>query len=267
MSQNLSEINGFPLFFNPTTLVLETSPNYAIKRSSRYLSDLVEVMFSPDSLPLDVELFHLDHLINAPTDELSILKEKDLAYGFTILPARMIGREFVKTHGHSHPSIIGKHYSFPEIYAQISGLMWLFLQKHHPDDLSVIEECYLIKMQPGDKVLIPPNYAHMQINPSPNEPSITAGLYSQTVKPEFGFYKQKKGFAYYILDKGDDIEVLQNPNYSHHPPMIQLNQTTSTIFQVDDPLPPLWISLMKTPGSYGFLSNPSETAYKFSIER
>jgi glucose-6-phosphate isomerase len=262
---DLSALAGFRLSFDPDTLALETGPEIRLQRSSRTVRDLWEVLFSPDLLPADRILFYLDHIEAAPEAESKILAENELAFGFTLLPPARIGDEYVKTHGHSHPPVDGYPFSFPEIYAQISGRMWLFLQKHRPEGLDRLDDCLLVPLEPGEAVVIPPNHAHMQINPSPDEPSLTAGLYSRLFKPEFAFYKQQRGFAYYLLDRTGSFEARHNTSYDDPPPLRLLEDAAAAPYRLGADQLPLWSSLMQTPEAYAFLSHPEETARKFQL--
>ncbi|HSO27964.1 MAG TPA: glucose-6-phosphate isomerase family protein, partial [Anaerolineales bacterium] len=213
MTVDLSALVGFGLLFDPDTFEIKPQPGYEFNRSARHFAEVAAVFSERDALPPERVVFYLEHLAVCPAQEDEVLVKKTLAYGFTILPPLRIGREFNKTHGHSHPVVSGYDFSFPEIYAQLSGRMWLLLQKHHADNLAELEDCVLIKMKPGDVAVIPPNYAHMQINPSDKHPSVTAGLYSSRMKPEFDFYKQKQGFAYRLFASGDSYEAQFNPSY------------------------------------------------------
>jgi glucose-6-phosphate isomerase, archaeal len=260
---DLSKPCGFPLTFDPSHLTIETQTPFRFGRSSRTIGDLSQVLYSPEAGPPDQTVFYLEHLENAPEPELATLRSQELAYGFTILPPMRIGGEYVKTHGHSHPAVAGHPFSFPEIYAQVYGTMWLFLQKHAPQDLSGIEVCYLIKLNPGDTAIIPPNHAHMQINPSPDEPSFTAGLYCSLLKPEFDFYRKQRGFAYYLVDHAGSPEVIANPRYAKVPALEVIEQVRASAFETIDPGQPVWSALMDSPQRYGFLTRPAETIRQF----
>jgi oxalate decarboxylase/phosphoglucose isomerase-like protein (cupin superfamily) len=266
MNIDLSSKNGFPLFLESKTLKIITKDPYTLEYSSRNIKDLADIFLNPTSYQDDDEVFFLYHLVKAPIKELSILNEKNLKYGFTILPPIKIGNEFVKTHGHSHPNVEGYEFSLPELYSQIYGKMILFLQKHKPGDIGYIEKCYLIKMKPGDTVLIPPNHAHMQINVSKNYPSVTAGLFCGNFLPEFDFYKKMKGFAYYICDSDKGLDIRTNMNYLVKTKLEYIDNIKGTQFENVDSNDSLWNSFFDKPDLYDFLSNPKITAKKFELD-
>jgi oxalate decarboxylase/phosphoglucose isomerase-like protein (cupin superfamily) len=266
MNIDLSLANGFPLFFDKTTFKLFSKYPYKLEYSSRNMKDLVDVFFAPSEYQMDDEIFFLYHLKKAKKNEIRLLEEKSLKYGFTILPPKKIGNEFVKTHGHSHPNVEGYDFSLPELYSQIYGNIILFLQKHKPGDIGCIEKCYLIKMKPGDTVLIPPNHAHMQINISKKFPSVTAGLFCGNFLPEFDFYKKRKGFAYYICDSDKGLEIKTNMNYLVKAKLEYIDNIEGTQFENVDSNDSLWNSFLDKPDLYDFLSNPKTTAKKFGLD-
>ena len=59
---------------------------------------------------------------------------------------------------------------------------------------------------------IPPGYAHILINPSP-QPAAIAGLYSRSFSPVYEPIVQMAGAAYYLIDDGGE-PVIPNPRYT-----------------------------------------------------
>jgi glucose-6-phosphate isomerase len=262
MTIDLSSTAGFPLTFDLDTLKIYSSKEIEFVRDFRTALQLKDVLFAPDAVEPDKILFYLDHLNQAASSTMSLLAQQGLTYGFTTLPAVKIGREFVKTHGHIHPQLPGSSLTNPEVYAQIYGTMWLFLEKHNPDDLSAVEDCVLYEMKPGSMITIPPGYAHMQINPG-SEPSITAGLYGKLIKPEFDFFKKMKGFAYYILQTKSGVEFAPNMNYPTPPALKWIEQIQGTIFEPVDRQISLWQSFTQFPHKYQFLTDKAAMETRF----
>ena len=120
----------------------------------------------------------------------------------------------------------------------------------------------MYEMRPGAVITIPPGYAHMQINPS-SQPSITAGLYGRNIKPLFDFYKNKRGFAYYILESSEGYEVVGNSNYPTAPPLRWLDQLQGTQFEAVESDTPLWLSFNRRAQDYQFLVDSTAVGTKF----
>ena len=118
-----------------------------IKPEVRYLHDMKKVLYDKEWAK------------NAPNFELYYiyrgLKTKNgIRYDITLIPARMLGEEFVKTKGHYH---LG---SYGELYKILAGESIFLIQKKG------VKDVYFVKAKKGEYVLIPPQYGHTIINPS-----------------------------------------------------------------------------------------------------
>lgn len=264
MIKDLSDVVGFPLYFDIKTLTLE-SEDIKFSHHRRTAFDMKDVLYTPGDASPNITLFHLYHIEEAPFAAMKVLEDYQLNYGFTILIPQCVGREYARTHGHFHPLIVETPYSHPEVYAQISGHMQLFLQRNHPENPEIVLECVIIDMPQGTIVTIPPNYGHMQINIS-GEPSLTAGLYSRQFKPVFDFVVKKKGFAYYVLcdDSGGVVSEI-NQHYASVPQLSWINDVQGTRFAPPSQGVQLWKDLINEPSKYAFLSDPAILAIKFPV--
>ncbi len=132
------------------------------------------------------------------------VKEKDgLKYNITIIPPRMLGKEFVKTKGHYH---IGK---YGELYIVLKGKAIYLLQK---EKNGKIEDVYYVKAKKGDYIIIPPDYGHITINPSLEELKM-ADWSSKKCKSDYKSIERKKGGCYYYTKSG----WVKNKNYKKVP--------------------------------------------------
>ncbi len=130
-------------------------------------------------------------------------KKKNLRYDITIIPPRMLGKEFVKTKGHYH---IG---SYGEIYIVLKGKAIYLMQK---EKRGKVEDVYYIKAKKGDYILIPPYYSHITINPSSKELKM-ANWISKECKSDYKPIERKKGGCYYYTKSG----WIKNRNYKKVP--------------------------------------------------
>lgn len=120
------------------------------------------------------------------------LSAHDLRYDITVIPPRILCSEFVKTKGHYHPDNPAG-FGYPEVYEVLAGCAHYLLQKK---DLSDI---VLISAGTGEKVIIPPGYGHVTINPS-FETLVMANLVSTAFSSEYREYEVRHGAAYYELE-------------------------------------------------------------------
>lgn len=167
-----------------------------IKPEIRCLNDMSQVIYDKEWLK------------NAPDSELYYmyrgLKEKDgLRYDITVVPAKMLGQEFVKTKGHYHS---GK---CQEIYIVLEGEAIYLMQKQKNNE---IEDVYSVKAKKGDIVIIPSHYGHVTINPASQELKM-ANWISEECKSDYQPILKKQGACYFYTKQG----WIKNKNYSQIP--------------------------------------------------
>jgi glucose-6-phosphate isomerase len=130
------------------------------------------------------------------------LREQGLRYDVTVIPARTLCGEYVKTKGHHHPEN-GKGMPYPEIYEVLDGEAHYLLQTRSADDVR------LIRAVQGDRVLIPPGYGHVTINPG-KATLVMANIVSNLFDSDYSVYERLRGAAYFELPGG---RLVKNPCY------------------------------------------------------
>jgi glucose-6-phosphate isomerase len=129
------------------------------------------------------------------------LKQKNgIRYDITIIPPRMLGKEFVKTKGHYH---IG---SYGELYKVLTGEGIFLIQDKE------VKNIYFFRAKRGEFVLIPSNFGHTTINPSSKTLKM-ANWTSKKCKSDYKSIEKKKGFCYYYTICG----WIKNKNYKKTP--------------------------------------------------
>jgi glucose-6-phosphate isomerase len=137
------------------------------------------------------------------------LHHHHLRYDLTVIPPRALCGEWVKTKGHYHPkNPAGTGY--PEIYEVLEGEAHYLLQSREPYDI------VMISASAGDLVIIPPEYGHVSINPSPDKTLAMANIVSTAFESEYGEYEMLRGAAYYEMTSG---MLQKNPHYPATPPV------------------------------------------------
>jgi len=222
------------------------------KPSVRTVGDMRAVLKEPDC-PFHGPLYFMYRdLARSPQDH-AWLRSRNVRYDLTVIPPAVLCGEKVKTKGHYHPtnqSGVG----YPEVYEVLEGSAHYLLQAR---DLS---DVVLIKANAGDRVIIPPSYGHVTINPGNSRLSM-ANLVSTAFSSDYREYETMQGAAYYELADGS---LIKNPRYSRIPPLRRLDAKKMAM---RCPLCPA--SLYSMVGSYGeglvFLNRPED--YIRELER
>lgn len=110
-------------------------------------------------------------------------------YDLTIIPAIMLGKEFNKTKGHSHPE--------EETYQVLQGKAIFLLDTR------------IIKAKKGDKITIPTNCPHVTINPSKTKSLKLANWIAKNAKNNYSEIEKNHGACYYYTIDG----WIKNENY------------------------------------------------------
>ena len=183
-----------------------------IKPVPRMPIEMKDVVMDPDGLeiwerkkkPLYLMYRGVERL--ADKEIRNVFKENSVRYDLTLISPGFIGQEYVKTHGHFHPSS-GKGRYYSEVYEVLSGHGMILLQHRKMRDFIV----YYVEK--GDSVFIPGEYGHVTVN-SGKRHLLLANIVIDGFKSEYGPVKRKRGFAYYALD-GDIF--IPNPRYKEYP--------------------------------------------------
>ncbi len=128
----------------------------------------------------------------------------DLRFDLTLFPSLSVNGEYNKTYGHFHPKVKGSELTYPEVYEVVYGEGHFLLQND--------ENVLLFEGGQGDKILIPPNYGHVTINPGKGM-LLIANWIERNFRSDYGDYKGKKGAMYFETKEG----WKKNPNYKNVP--------------------------------------------------
>lgn len=115
-----------------------------------------------------------------------------------LIPPGSLGTEFVKTKGHYHQKKPGTNISYPELYEVLEGEAIYLFQK---EEDSILKDVIMIKAIAGDKVIVPPNYGHITINPSDKILKM-ANWVCSNFSSEYENIEKKCGGAYFVLING-----------------------------------------------------------------
>ena len=127
-----------------------------------------------------------------------------LRYDLTVIPPATIGKEYVKTFGHYHPTIPNTETFYPEVYEVIHGTAHYLLQNG--------VDCILVEAKEGEKAIMLPGYGHVTINPG-KKTLVMANWVERNFKSIYEPIRNRKGAMYYEFTNG----FRKNTNYEHIP--------------------------------------------------
>jgi len=167
------------------------------KPDIRYLFDMKDVIFDRNWLLAteNIELYFMYRDLSLSRSDEKRLIEQGLRYDITIIPPRMLGREYIKTAGHYHPFVPGGNVTYPELYEVLEGEALYLMQKQDLSDIVVVYA------SAGDKVLVPPNFGHITINRS-NKTLKMANFVARNFSSLYDPIKDRAGGAYFFTKDG-----------------------------------------------------------------
>ncbi|HDI46426.1 MAG TPA: glucose-6-phosphate isomerase [Candidatus Methanomethylia archaeon] len=166
----------------------------------RLIEELLPVLYDPQSLDptlLKKPLYYMFRDVARTTDR-PLFESLGLRYDITVISSQPLGREFPKTLGHYHPEA-SNGLSYMEVYEVLHGKAHYLLQRRSRE--GKVDRVVLIEANPGDVVVIPPNYGHVTINPSA-ETLVMSNLVARGFKSIYDEYLEKRGALYYELVDG-----------------------------------------------------------------
>jgi len=177
----------------------------------RTLADLKDLLYDPASMKdaPDTGIYYMYRDLALGRKDKETMMREHIRYDITVMPPRTIGSEYVKTVGHYHPLVPGTSLSYTELYEVLEGTAHYLLQKLEDGKVS---DVILVQAGKGDKVLMPPNYGHITINPGNKELKMS-NLVSDNFTSDYEPYQRMRGGAYYELTGG----LRKNENYGPLP--------------------------------------------------
>ena len=176
-----------------------------------------------------------------------VFKKDGIRFDITVIPGKEVHGECMKTFGHSHPTAEDE-LSFPEVYQVLSGSAVFLLQQTNRNRSVNVS---MIRAEAGQVILIPPNMAHVTINPAGGT-AVLANLVADGFESDYSEFKENRGAAFYYLPDGN---IEQNANYVvkniERPKPADFNRRYG--FACGD----LLSEFEKSPEKFAFLKKPS----------
>jgi glucose-6-phosphate isomerase len=251
---DLKEISGLPIFFDEEKYSLNFGEELTqVSVSVRKFEEIKPVLLDKNAKGPEI-LYYMYRDVHRKVDE-KLLREKNLRYDITIIPPANLGKEPVKTSGHYHPNIEGENISYPEVYEVLKGSPHYLLQKSSPP-YQEIEEVILIEASCGDKVIIPPNYGHITINPK-KEVVIMTNFVSNKFSSFYKPYEDFSGGAYFEIIEDGNLKFIPNEKYKNLPEIkiikVKENLSLGLLKNI-----PMYEIFLRNPEKFEFLNNPKK---------
>jgi len=169
------------------------------KPDIRYLNEIRDLLYDQNwakNAP-NIKLYYMHR---------GVKKKGGLRYDVTIIPPRMLGKEFVKTKGNHNSN------NFPELYIVLKGRALILMQKTIGKS---VKKAIAIKLKRGESIIEPADYDVITINPSRQILEITNWV-SEKNKNIYKNIEKMKGACYFFTKDG----WVKNKNYKKIPKLI-----------------------------------------------
>lgn len=256
---DLQRISGLPIKFDENNYSLIFGDELTeVPPAVRKFEEIKVVLLDKNAKGPEI-LYYMYRDVHRKTDK-DLLREKKLRYDITVIPPAKIGKEPVKTSGHYHPQIPGSNLSYPEVYEVLYGNPHYLLQKSVPP-YDRVEEVILIEAEEGDKVIMPPNYGHITINPG-NIPVVMTNFVSSEFTSFYKPYEEFEGGAYFEILENEKIKFIPNKKYKNLPEIkiIRAPENISLGLSKDKPMYKIFL---ENPEKFDFLNNPQKYLGKY----
>lgn len=142
-----------------------------------------------------------------------LLERSMLLFGAVVYAAGTLGSEPVRSQGHIHRIAAHSGWSPPEVFEIWSGKAIVYAQQRAEDDPGI---CIAVLVQAGDKVVVPPSWAHCVINADPNRRMSFGAWCDRQYGFDYTGIRAHHGLAWFpLLNKSGGIRWEPNPHYKH----------------------------------------------------
>jgi glucose-6-phosphate isomerase, archaeal len=216
---DLSTVSGLALSIDAQGRLQVGSEVVVDEYRTRVFDELTPVYLDPQACRGQQVAYEMFNGVYARKDS-PRLARLPVRYELTLFPALKIGPEYVKTLGHIHLPESRSGIDHPEICEVVLGRAHFFFMKLDPDRASAAE-AFFIEVSAGQKIIIPPGYDHLTINPGPG-PMLFSDVVALGVQGNYERIKAAGGAAYLEIERNGSAAFIPNPRHTSHPPLRQV---------------------------------------------
>ncbi len=253
---DLTLVSGLPIALGDDFGLVFSDPLPPVVPAVRKASDMADLWLAPDKAQ-DEGIYYMYRDVHLPEDE-ELIRERGLRYDVTVILPGKVGHEFIKTAGHYHPIKPGTKVTYPEVYEVLYGVAHYLLQRADTGSGDIVD-AVLVHAEPGEKVVIPPGYGHITINPS-SEPLVMSNWVAADFESEYGMIKRYKGGAYFEIDETSGASRLV-PNKRHEgiAPLRSFEPRDLPTFALSAGYP-IYRAFLDSPDRFRWLAEPEQFA-------
>lgn len=145
-------------------------------------------------------------------DDVEELKRRMLLFGIVMYARGRLGDEPVRSQGHVHAIAPHCGWSTPELFEIWHGRAIVYAQEKSEDDPG---RCIAIEAGPGDRVVMPPRWAHFVVNADPNSVLIFGAWCDRQYEFDYTQMRAHHGLAWFpVFDSDGEIGWEANSYYS-----------------------------------------------------
>jgi glucose-6-phosphate isomerase len=200
---------GFGVRMDPRSLTLELAPGItSAPVQVRRLDDVRALLRDPESEgPEHLYTIYMDIRVPGVSEA---LRAHGLGYGAVVYNHGAIGREALRSQGHVHSTAPQSGVAYSELYEFWHGRGLVYMQDRAAADVG---DVIVVEAGPGDKVAIPPGWAHATVNVGEG-PMAFGAVYALDAKLLYDPLRRWQGTAHYVLADGT---LEPNPRYASVP--------------------------------------------------
>jgi len=146
------------------------------------------------------------------SDDLEELKRRMLLFGIVMYAAGRLGDEPVRSQGHVHGIAPHCGWSTPELFEVWQGRAIVYGQEKSGDDPGC---CVAIEAGPGERVVMPPRWAHFVVNADPTSVLVFGAWCDRQYGFDYTQMRAHHGLAWFpVLASNGELAWEANPHYS-----------------------------------------------------
>jgi glucose-6-phosphate isomerase len=187
------------------------------------------------------------------TEDRAALQQRMLLFGVVIYAAGSLGDGPVRSQGHVHAIAPHCGWSTPELFEIWEGRAVIFGQEKSGDDPG---RCVAIEAGPGEKVVIPPAWAHYVVNVDPESVLIFGAWCDRQYGFDYAHMRAHHGLAWFPVYGGSgELTWLPNPAYTES--KLERRKARSYPELGLSPQMPIYEHFRRDPESVRWISDPA----------
>jgi glucose-6-phosphate isomerase len=186
-------------------------------------------------------------------EDLDQLKRRMLLFGIVIYAGGRLGQEPVRSQGHVHAISPHCGWSTPELFEVWDGRAIIYGQQNSGDDPG---RCIAIEAEPGERVVIPPGWAHFVVNADRDSLLVFGAWCDRQYGFDYAQVRAHHGLAWFpVLASNNEIRWEANPHYG--PSQLQKKKARAYPEFGLSPRMPMYQLFHHDPESVQWVSDPA----------